>query len=96
MATTINSGVRPVVFNVNVGTSDTPVDLGTEFSFFNTLIIKCRTAIAMQLRVASGASEYYTIAANTVLEIRLKPRVQIPLYLKADSEVVAEIIGIKE
>ena len=67
----------------------------------NGVLIKCRTAVDIQVRTSPGAGDYYTIASGTTLVLDLvgdvKGQTVTPtnIWLRSVSATpVAEIIGL--
>lgn len=94
MSTSVNSGKDFFIWNYSVGTSDTPIVLN---QYVNSLLIRCRTAVALDLRESAGASTYFTIPSGTTLTLNLSTRSLTPFSLTSENgTVTVEILGYQE
>lgn len=67
----------------------------------NRVIIKCRTAVALEVRESAGSPDYYTIASGGSLQLDMSARViegvvqPFNIWLRSGTgTVVAEILGL--
>ena len=94
MAETTNTGRKFFIWNYTVTTSDTPIVLN---QYVNSLLIRCRTAVDIYLRVSAGATPYYTIPSGGSLTLDMATSSLTPFTLTSSSgSVVVEILGTQE
>ena len=99
MATIISNGTKAEILNRNLTAND-----DTQIGFtqpVNSVTIKCRTSVDIQVRTTRGASDYYTIPSTQALTLYMSGDINssgvvqpLNLWLRsATGSVVAEIIG---
>lgn len=99
MATTIAKGTIIEVKNLTLSATD---DIQIGFIHpANSVIIKARTAVDIQVRGSSGAVDYYTIASGDTLQLDIEGNIKdgavqpTNIWLRSVSGTpVAEIIGL--
>lgn len=92
MSTAVNSGREFRIWNFSVGTSGSEIVLNQRV---NSVTIKCRTNVDLELREGGGAGDYFTIPGGTSLELDSLPQqLSSVFYLTSTSGTVnVEIIG---
>lgn len=99
MAVVTIGGTQPVVQTLTLSSgSDTQVGF---FNNVNTVTIKARTAVDLQVRSSPNSSDYFTIPSGQSLSLDLMARVingvtqPFNIWLRAATgSAVAEIIGL--
>ena len=99
MAHTVIKGRDVELLNLTLSSTD---DIQIGFTKpVNTVIIKARTAVDIQLRTSRGAGNYYTIASGQVLQLDVQTTLKdnvvqaCNLWIRSVSSTpVVEVIGI--
>lgn len=97
MSTVVNSGKDFSIQNVTVPAS-APIAVTIPTTLLNpdrvsSVIIQCRTSVAMQLTRNSGDGNYFTIPSGTALSLDISTLSSPCFYLQsASGTVIAEII----
>jgi len=88
------SGKNFVVKNENIGDSAF-VEIAPDRKY-SAVLVKCRTAVALQIKRYSADTEYVTIPAGESLSLAISMGVNNPFYLKsASGAVVAELLFVE-
>lgn len=101
MATTVNSGRDFFVQNVTVSAA-APTPVTIEASALTTyhvssVIISCRTSVALQLTRGQNDGNFFTIPAGGSLTLSIDPLASPMFYLQSQSgSVTAEILLLLE
>lgn len=94
MATIVTAGEDFEVRNISLNQStDTAVDFTHKVI---SMVVKCRTAVDVQIRRTNNASDYFTIPANQslTLDSMVRDQQNIAFWARSSSgNVVLEVIG---
>ena len=96
--TITTTGRKFTIYNVAVTDSaDAAVTItSTGVRKVTSLFIQCRTAAAIQLKKASGDSEYFTIRSGTTFELPIAAIQDNVFFLRSTSgSITAEILAVE-
>lgn len=90
----VNGGTDFEIRNIEANnTTDTPIDFSTRI--VNSVVIRCRTAVDLQIRKNQNDADYFTVPSGTTFTLNAGSRKINAFYVRSASATpTVEVIGI--